>query len=86
MFSMLAILVYLLAMGLPVWLLYRFGSLAWPWHFVAIAAAVVLGFVPTPVAFRGAAADLLAGFLFTFLAVWGIGGLIVHRPHVHRHA
>ena len=32
MFAMLAVLVYLLAMGIPIYLLYRFHSQAWYWH------------------------------------------------------
>ena len=86
MFSMLAVLVYLVALGGPLWLLHRFGSQMWFWHALAIAAALVLGFIPTPVEFKGVATDLVFGFCFIFLMVWGIGGLVVHRPHVHKHA
>ena len=86
MFGMLAILVYLIALGLPLWLLHRFGSLQWFWHTLAICGALVLGFIPIPVEFKGIAADLFMGFAFVFLVVWGIGGLVVYRPHLHRHA
>jgi hypothetical protein len=86
MFSMLAILVYLVALGLPLWLLHRYGSQMWLWHAVAIAASLALGFIPTPVEFKGLATDLIFGFAFLFLMVWGVGGLVVYRPHLHRHA
>ena len=49
MFAMLAVLVYLLAMGIPIYLLYRFQSQAWYWHTLSILAAVAMGFVPIPV-------------------------------------
>ena len=48
MFSMLAVLVYLAAMALPVWLLHRFGSQLWLWHGVAIAVAVFLALSQLP--------------------------------------
>ena len=86
MLSMFAVLVYLVALAVPIWLLYHFGSGTWPWHVLAIATALVLGFIPIPAALKGAGAELIFGFVFTFLMVWGIGGLIVYRPHLHRHA
>ena len=86
MFSMLAVLVYLAAMALPLWLLHRYGSQLWLWHGLAIAGAIFLGFIPTPVAFKGVGVDLVFGFAFIFLMVWGVGGLVVYRPHLHKHA
>jgi len=82
MFTMLAILVYLVAIGVPLYLLYRFGSKGWYWHVLAIAAAVALGFVPTPPEWKSPTADLAFGFVLTFLLLWGAGGLVVHRPHI----
>jgi len=84
MFTMLAVLVYLAAIAIPVYLLYRFRTQAWYWHLLAIAAAVSLGFVPMPPQWRGAGVDLLFGFALTFLILWGGGGLVVFRPHTHR--
>ena len=82
-----AILVYLLAFGIPVYLLYRFDSHSWLWHALAIAAAVGLGFVPTPPEWKTKTFDLLFGSVFMFLLVWGIGGLLpVVRHHHARHA
>jgi hypothetical protein len=82
-----AILIYLLAFGLPVYLLYRFDSHSWIWHAFAIAAALVLGFVPTPPEWKTKTFDLLFGSVFVFLLVWGVGGLLpVGRHHHARHA
>jgi len=85
MFNMLAVLLYLLAIGLPIFLLYRFHSRSWYWHLLALAAAMALGFVPTPPAWKTEALDLVFGFAFILLLVWGIGGLVVFHPrHSHR--
>jgi len=86
MSGMLAVLIYLIALGLPLWILHRFGSMPWLWHVLAVGAAVALGFLPTPAEFKGIAMDLLFGFVFIFLMVWGIGGLVIYRPHLHKHA
>ena len=89
MFNMLAVLIYLLAIGIPWFLLYHFRSQNWYWHLLAIAAALGLGFVPTPPAWKTETFDLVFGFTFILLLVWGIGGLVVfrpHRPHHERHA
>jgi hypothetical protein len=84
--SLLAVLVYILAIGIPVFLLYRFHSGAWYWHLLAIVAALALGFVPTPAELKSSTVDLAFGGVFIFLMVWGIGGLIVFRPHHERQA
>ncbi len=84
--TLLVILVYLLAIGIPVYLLYRFHSQTWYWHALAIAAALVLGFVPTPPSLQGAAFDMAFGSVFLLLVVWGIGGLILFSTHRERHA
>ena len=84
--SLWAVLVYLLAIGIPVFLLYHFHSRAWWLHVLAIVAALALGFVPIPSDTRTATLDLLFGAVFIFLMVWGIGGLIVFHPHHEKHA
>jgi hypothetical protein len=84
--TLLVVLVYLLAIGIPVFLLYRFRSQSWYWHALAIAVALCLGFVPTPPSLKSAVFDLLIGSVFLLLMVWGVGGLIVFRPHRERHA
>ena len=66
MFAMLAVLVYLLAMGIPIYLLYRFQSQAWYWHTLSVLAAAGLGFIPIPLEFQKPQFDLLFGFVFIF--------------------
>jgi hypothetical protein len=85
MFSMLAILTYLAAMAIPAWLLRRFGSEAWYWHVLAILGGLAVGLMPTPPALSTPTPELVVGFAFLFLMVWGIGGLAMHRPHHVRH-
>ena len=91
MFAMLAVLVYLLAMGIPIFLLYRFHSQAWYWHTLLVLAAMATGFVPRPFALQKPEFDLLFGFGFITLMIWGAGGLILfrplhHKPHHEKHA
>ena len=89
MFSILAVLIYVFAIALPVFLLYRFRSQSWYWHVLATLAALGLGFVPTPPAWKAETFDLAFGFAFILLLVWGVGGLVVfrpHRPHREKHA
>ena len=85
MFSVFAILTYVAAMAIPAWLLYYFGSEPWYWHLLAILAGLVLGFVPIP-ALSSQSFDLVIGFVFVFLMVWGICGLFMWRPHREKHA
>ncbi len=85
----LAVLVYLLAFAIPVYLLYLFFSKAWYWHVLAILAASALGLVPTPPEWKTAGFDLAFGFVIVALLVWGIGGLAAyrtHRTHWEKHA
>jgi hypothetical protein len=91
MFGMLAVLVYLVAMGIPIYLLYRFHSQDWYWHTLSVLAATTLGFIPIPFALQKPEFDLLFGFTFIVLTIWGAGGLILfrthHQPHHHeKHA
>jgi hypothetical protein len=83
---MLAVLTYLLAIGLPIVLLYFFRSQAWYWHGLAILAALAVGLAPTPEGWKSAGVDLTQGFVFVLLLVWGVGGLVVFRPHREKHA
>ena len=85
MFGMSAVLVYLLAMGIPIFLLYRFHSQAWYWHTLSVLAAVGLGFIPIPIGLQKPEFDLLFGFTFIALMIWGAGGLVLFRPHHHTH-
>jgi hypothetical protein len=84
MFGMLAVLVYLLAMGIPIYLLSRFHSQSWYWHTLSVLAAITLGFIPIPFELQKPEFDLLFGFTFIVLMIWGAGGLILFRTH-HAH-
>lgn len=91
MFGMLAVLVYLLAMGIPIYLLYHFHSQPWYWHTLAVLTAIALGFLPIPIALQKPEFDLLFGFTFIVLTIWGAGGLLLFRthpdtPHRQKHA
>ena len=83
MSGIVAVLVYLVAMGLPIFLLYRFGTQSWYWHVLAIVTSVALGFVPVPDGLQKPGFDLLFGSLFIVLMIWGAGGLILYRKHEH---
>ena len=85
MITILVILGGIVAMAVPAWLLYHFGASAWYWHLLVLAAALVLGLMPTPtfISGMGEAGDMVTGVIFVFLMVWGIGGLAMFRPH-HR--
>jgi hypothetical protein len=80
------ILIYMAALAIPAWLLYHFGSESWFWHALAIFAGLLLGFMPMPVLFSQPGYDLMIGFAFISLMVWGIGGLFMIRPHREKHA
>jgi hypothetical protein len=89
MFPFLAVLVYLIAIGIPSGLLYRFGTRAWYWHAIALVAGIGIGFIPIPAALHGPACDLAFGSVFIILLIWGAGGLIFYPSTSHdgrRHA
>jgi hypothetical protein len=79
MFSILAGLLYLAALLVPIYLLRRFGAMAWPWHVLAIAAAIGVGTAPPTPLLDHVAGTFIYGFAFLSLMVWGIGGLISRR-------
>ncbi len=83
---MLAILVYLLAVAIPVYLLYHFGPGHWYWHIFAVAAGFGLGLIPIPPDLQKRGFDLLLGFALVALMFWGIGGLLIPRRHYVKHA
>ena len=80
---MLAILVYLAAIGIPVWLLYRYGSQSWYWHCAAIAVSIGLGLLPPSGRFQGPVFDLMFGATFIFLVIWGAGGIVFLNSRAH---
>jgi hypothetical protein len=81
MFGMSAVLVYLLAMGIPLLLLYRFHPVAWYWHSLAVVAAMTLGFIPMPSQMQNPVFDLAFGFVFIALLIWGVCGLLLFHAH-----
>jgi hypothetical protein len=85
MFSTLAVLVYLVAFGVPVLLIWRFHPQAWYWHAVALLGALGMGFFEAPEKWHTATFDILFGAVFICLLVWGIGGLVAFRRHRERH-
>ncbi len=84
--SILVVLVFLSAIALPIFLLYRFGPLAWPWHVLAAAAALAIGFAPGTALLNTIPGTFLYGFAIGFLGVWGVGGLIGFRRGHERRA
>jgi hypothetical protein len=88
---LLAVLIYLAALGVPIFLLYWFGSQSWYLHAAALAASIGLGFLPIPTGVQGPLFDLIFGFTFVVLLVWGAGGIIFlnaegHHGHHAKHA
>jgi hypothetical protein len=83
---MLAVPVYLAALAIPIYLLYRYHAQTWFWHILAIAAGLSLGFVSIPPELQRRGFDLLFGFLMVVLLFWGVGGLIIYRTHHPKHA
>jgi len=84
MFTALAVLVYLLAIGIPVYILHRFGSAGWHWHALSVIAAVVVGVIPAPAGWQSPGFDLALGFVLVLMLVWGIGGFAAHPHERHR--
>jgi thiol:disulfide interchange protein len=74
------------ALALPIYLLYRFRSQAWYWHVLAVIVALVIGLMPGTALLQTLAGSMLYGFVFVFLMIWGIGGLIPFRRLRKKHA
>ena len=86
MFSILAVLIYLVAFCVPVYLLYHFGPQNWFWHLLAVIAALAIGFIPTSPAWKTTALDLIFGSTFISMMTWGIGGFALTWRHRVKHA
>jgi hypothetical protein len=86
MSDMLAVLVYLLAIGLPLYLLYQFRPRAWYWHSLAVVAAMSFGFIPIPAQLQNPASDMVFGCVFIALLIWGLCGLLLLHTHFEKHA
>lgn len=77
MFTALAVFVYLGSLALASALLYRFEAQAWYWHLLSFVMALGIGLTPLPWSGGDPAADLMVGFVFSLLFVWGIAGLVI---------
>ena len=87
MFAVWAVLVYLSAVAIPLYLLHHFHSQPWYWHVAAVCASIGIGIAPIQAAQDSQGFDLLLGFLFVSLLFWGAGGLIAYHPAGrHKHA
>lgn len=73
--TILAAVVFLLGVSLPVYLLYRFHPLAWPWHVLAVLVALAIGLAPGTALLNTVTGTFLYGFAIGFLGIWGLGGL-----------
>jgi putative effector of murein hydrolase len=67
------------ALALPIFLLYQFRSQAWYWHVLAVIVALVIGLMPGTALLETFGGQMLYGFAFVVLMLWGIGGLIPFR-------
>lgn len=78
-YTALAGLLYLVALLLPVYLLYRFRPLPWPVHALAVAIGLAIGFAPGTALLNSKAGTYLYGFAVVFLVVWGVAGFFLRR-------
>jgi len=81
------LLIYGSAVALAAAALYVFGSRRWYWHALSVIAAVGLGLAPAPPeTWRGQTYDVILGFFFVLMVVWGLGGSLPIKTHRTRHA
>ena len=86
MFSLLAIVLDVFAVVIPIFLLYRFRSMAWHWHVLAAAVALAIGLMPGTALLQTLGGSMVYGFVFVVLMLWGIGGLIPFGRLRKKHA
>jgi hypothetical protein len=55
----------------------------WYWHALSVVGALAVGLAPPSEAWQPP--DLLVGFVFVLLFVWGIGGPLMKTFHPHSH-
>ena len=83
---MVIVLEAVVALALPIYLLYRFRSQAWYWHVLAVIVALVIGNMPGTALLETLPGSMLYGFVFVTLMIWGIGGLIPFKRRRAKHA
>ena len=89
MSGIIVFLVFGVSLCLAVLFLYLFRERAWYWHVLSVVLALALGLMPgdlIPANLRSQTTDLVVGFVFLFLMVWGVGGMLLHAPHREKHA
>ena len=65
-------------------LLYWFEPVRWYWHVLATLLAIGMGLVPIPPEWPKPQSDLMVGWLFSLLFVWGVAAPLFRRFH-HQH-
>jgi hypothetical protein len=88
MSTILVYVVYGFSVALALFFVYLFHA-RWYWHVLSVLAALAVGFSPPVRGWEGPSRDLVYGFVFLFLVVWGLAEPLVHRFHRHgapRHA
>ena len=80
------ILEAVVALALPIYLLYQFRSQAWYWHVLAVIVALVIGLMPGTALLQTLGGSMLYGFVFVALVLWGVGGLIPFKRLRNKHA
>ncbi len=56
----------------------------WYWHVLSVLAALAIGFSPPIPGWDGPTRDLVYGFAFLFLLVWGLAEPFLHHFHRQR--
>jgi hypothetical protein len=79
MSSILAALLGLVAFLLGLYSIIWYRPLIWPWHVLAVAAALGIGLAPATALLNSTAGTYVYLFAFTFLMTWGLGGLVLYR-------
>lgn len=72
--------VYVSALVLALALLYFFHA-KWYWHVLSVLAAVAVGIAPPMESWWPP--DLVIGFVFFFLLIWGLGAPLFYTHHRH---
>ena len=73
--------VYGFSVALALVFVYFFHA-RWFWHVLSVLAAFAVGFSPPVLGWNGPSRDLIYGFVFLFLLVWGLAEPFLH--HFHR--
>ncbi len=75
------ILVYGSSLVAALLLLYFFHAKSWYWHVLSVALALALGLMPMRGDLSNPQSDLLMGFFFVLLLIWGVAAPFFRVPH-----